>query len=99
MRMDKIVKKVYGKSVNSGEESGWIERQVKRDEEEKPMTEIAIVTLKGIANHQFDLSKEEFMNAMNNQLAGQGFFMCESTEDITVVINPSNCSFIEIVEV
>lgn len=47
----------------------------------------------------FECTKSDFMDRFENQLAGVGYFIDKTIEGKTLVINPSNCSFIEIDEV
>lgn len=49
--------------------------------------------------YDFRYEKVEFMIRFNNQLAGQGYYIDNTIDGKTLVINPSNCSFIEIKEV
>lgn len=48
--------------------------------------------------YKFSCSKSEFMERFNNQVAGCGYFIGETMGELTIIINPGKCSFIEIYE-
>ena len=49
-------------------------------------------------HYEFFEDLETFMRRWNNQLAGAGYFTSKDTDGKLVIINPSNCGTIEIVE-
>lgn len=49
-------------------------------------------------DYEFDYSKAEFMEKFDSEVSNVGYFADETTRGITIMINPKNCSFIEVRE-
>ena len=63
-------------------------------------TEVTIIFTKGIsATYQFPMSREEFLEKFDFQLQITGFFHHDDIENNRIVINPGNCSAVEIAEI
>ncbi|WP_107838648.1 hypothetical protein [Metasolibacillus meyeri] len=58
------------------------------------------VHFNGASNYYyFPMDKETFMKQWNNQIAGIGFYSADDEKGCFIVINPTNCGAIEVLEV